>query len=238
MKTVLITGGSRGIGEALVREFYSSGYKVVFLYKRSYEKAERLCAELDGVKAYACDVSNETQVRKIVSEILSTTPVDVLINNAGVSFEGLITDMSLDDWHRVIDNNLTSAFLVCREIIPHFVSKKSGKIINISSMWGQVGASCEVAYSASKAGIDGLTKALAKELAPCSVTVNAIAPGVIDTDMMKDFSDDDVRTLCEETPLSRIGKGSDVAKAALFLAEDSGDFITGQIIGVNGGFVI
>ena len=239
MKTVLITGGSRGIGEAIVREFHNNGYKVIFTYVNSCERAEILSCELKNSIAYRCDGASESDVSITVSDILTRhAPVDVLINNSGISFEGLLSDMSILEWNNIINNNLTSVFLLCKALIPHFVSRKSGKIINISSMWGEVGASCEVAYSASKAGINGFTKALAKELAPSGITVNAIAPGVIDTDMMKDFSDDDIRTLCEQTPLGRIGTGEDVAKAALFLAEDSGNFITGQIINVNGGFVI
>lgn len=238
MKTVLITGGTRGIGEAMVREFHQIGYKVIFTYLNSNDKADTITSELENAVSYRCDASSEFEVNNLVSSVLLSSDIDVVINNAGISFEGLLSDMSVNEWNKVITTNLTSVFLMCKALIPHFVSRKQGKIINISSMWGDVGASCEVAYSTSKAGINGFTKALAKELAPSGITVNAIAPGVIDTDMMSGFSDEDIKSLCEQTPLGRIGKGNDVAKAAVFLAEDSGDFITGQIINVNGGFVI
>jgi 3-oxoacyl-[acyl-carrier protein] reductase len=239
MKTVLITGGSRGIGRALVEEFYKNSYRVAFFYLNSTEKAREITNEYPDILSYRCDVRNEGEVVSTVSDILrELKSVDVLINNAGVSYEGLLTDMSISQWNDVISSNLSSAFLMCRQLVPHFVSKKSGKIINISSMWGKTGASCEVAYSASKAGLDGFTKALAKELAPSNITVNAIAPGVINTDMLSSFSEDDINVLKDMTPLGRLGTGIDVARAALFLASDSADFITGEIINVNGGFVI
>ena len=239
MKTVLVTGGTRGIGEAIVRRFCSYGYKVFFTYLNSSEKAALITDELKGSVAYRCDASSESDVTNTINSILAhNDKIDILVNNAGISYEGLLSDMSLSDWEHVININLTSVFLSYKAIIPHFVSRKSGKIINISSMWGVTGASCEVAYSASKAGVDGFTKALAKELAPSGITVNSVAPGVIDTDMMKGFTEEDKKTLCDETPLGRIGNTEDIANAVLFLAEDTGDFITGQIINVNGGFVI
>lgn len=238
MKTAIVTGGTRGIGKAIALELLNNGYEVIVLYKSSVGEAV-LLEKTFGMRSYQCDVSDSTQVSDTFKQILAdNNTVDLLVNNAGISYEGLLTDMSVEEWNNVISSNLSSLFYTCREIIPHFVSRKCGRIINISSMWGEVGASCEVAYSAAKSGVNGFTKALAKELAPCGITVNAIAPGVIATDMMKGFTDDDINALREQTPLGRIGEGSDVAKAVLYLSEDSGSFITGQIINVNGGFVI
>ncbi len=238
MKTAIVTGGTRGIGKAITLELLNNGYKVIVLYKSSVDEARVLEQEF-GVSSYQCDVSDSLQVTSVFKRILNDNKcVDLLVNNAGISYEGLLTDMSVEEWDRVVSSNLSSVFYTCREIIPHFVSRKCGKIINISSMWGEVGSSCEVAYSASKAGVNGFTKALAKELAPSGITVNAIAPGVVATDMMKSFTEADIEALKEQTPLGRIGEGSDIAKAVLYLSEDSGSFITGQIINVNGGFVI
>lgn len=238
MKTAIVTGGTRGIGKAIALELKNNGYDVIILYKSSVDEAALLEKNF-RIRSYQCDVSDSTQVSDTFKQILADNiAVDLLVNNAGISYEGLLTDMSVEEWNNVISSNLSSMFYTCREIIPHFVSRKCGRIINISSMWGEVGASCEVAYSATKAGVNGFTKALAKELAPSGITVNAIAPGVIATDMMKGFTEDDINALKEQTPLGRIGEGSDVAKAVLYLSEDSGSFITGQIINVNGGFVI
>ena len=238
MKTAIVTGGTRGIGKAIALELKNNGYDVIVLYKSSVDEAALLEKNF-RIRSYQCDVSNAIQVSDTFKQILADNiAVDLLVNNAGISYEGLLTDMSVDEWNNVISSNLSSMFYTSREIIPHFVSRKCGRIINISSMWGEVGASCEVAYSATKAGVNGFTKALAKELAPSGITVNAIAPGVIATDMMKGFTEDDINALKEQTPLGRIGEGSDVAKAVLYLSEDSGSFITGQIINVNGGFVI
>lgn len=165
-------------------------------------------------------------------------PVDVLINNAGVSSQKLFTDITDDDWRKTIGVNLDGVFYCCREVLPQMISRKNGVIINISSMWGEVGASCEVHYSASKAGVIGLTKALAKEVAPSGIRVNCISPGVIMTDMMSGFDDNTIEELKSETPLQRLGTPEDIASAALFLASDEASFITGQTLGVNGGFVI
>lgn len=239
MKTALITGGSRGIGKALVEEFNRNGYKVAFLYLKSENDARSISDELNNVYSYKCDVSSENEIESVLSVILDEHQrIDVLVNNAGISFEGLLSDMSFDDWSNVINVNLSSVFLTCRKLIPHFVSRKCGKIINVASMWGEVGASFEVAYSASKAGVIGFTKALAKELAPSGITVNAVSPGVINTDMMNGFTEEDINALREQTPLGRIGTARDVAQAVVFLASENADFITGQTISVNGGFVI
>jgi 3-oxoacyl-[acyl-carrier protein] reductase len=239
MKKAVVTGGTRGIGRASVEALYKAGYEVAFIYKRSHDKARQLVEDLPGTRAYVCDVTREEEVRETFEKIRNDLgSYDLLVNNAGVSFEGLLTDMTLSDWDRVITSDLTSVFLTCREAIPVFVSQKSGVIINVSSMWGVCGASCEVAYSAAKAGLIGFTKALAKELAPSGIRVNAVAPGVIMTDMMSSFSQDDTEALRNETPLERLGLPEDVASSVVFLASEGASFITGEVLNVNGGFVI
>lgn len=186
-------------------------------------------------RAVKADVSNPAEVEAMFDEIGA---VDVLVNNAGISSQKLFTDITDDEWRRTIGVNLDGVFYCCRSALPHMISRKSGVIINISSMWGEVGASCEVHYSASKAGIIGLTKALAKEVGPSGVRVNCITPGVVMTDMMSEFDDETVNELKAETPLNRLGTPEDIAAAVLFLASDDASFITGQTLGVNGGFII
>lgn len=238
MKTVLITGGSRGIGRAMVKLFMQNGYRVAFTYKSSENEAKSL-AEATGAYPICADSENESDVISAVEEALSKLgSIDCLINNAGKSAFSLFTDLTLEDWNSMLAVNLTGAFLYSREVAKLMIRKKSGRIINVTSMWGLVGSSCEVHYSASKAGLIGMTKALAKELGPSGITVNAIAPGVINTEMNKCLSDADLEALCDETPLSRIGEPEEVAKAALFLAGDGASFITGEVINVSGGFVI
>lgn len=242
MKTAVITGGTRGIGEAAVKLFAKKGYRIAFLYNNSDVKAELLVNELRSVTdilAVKCDVSSSASVsesfEKIISEFGS---VDVLVNNAGIAQQKLFTDITDEDWALMMNTNAGGVFNCCRAALPNMINRKSGRIINISSMWGQTGASCEVHYSASKAAVIGLTKALAKEVGPSGITVNCIAPGVIDTDMMSSFTDDIKEELADETPLCRLGRPEDVAKAAVFLASEEASFITGQILGVNGGFII
>ena len=238
MKTVLITGGSRGIGKAMVELFSSKGYKVAFTYKSS-EKEAKLLAEQTNSLAVRADSAVESQVIEAVRLVKdSFGKIDCLINNAAVSSFSLLTDLSLEEWNETLAVNLTGAFLFCRSVIPGMVSRKEGRIINISSMWGITGASCEAHYSATKAGLIGLTKALAKELGPSGITVNAIAPGVIETDMNKKLSEEDKAALCEETPLMRMGKPSEVAAAALYLAGEDASFITGEVLNLSGGFII
>ena len=243
-KTVLVTGASRGIGRSIALTFAKHGYHVFLNCSRSVAELEEVKHEIETIPNGSCDIFiGDIGNSQFVSEMFEAihqkcSSLDVLVNNAGIAHIGLLTDMADEEWNRLLQTNLSSVFYCSRAAVPNMVSKKSGKIINISSMWGSSGSSCEVAYSASKAGVDGFTKALAKELAPSGVTVNAIAPGVIDTDMLASFTKEDINVLCEQTPLGRIGKGIDVAKAALFLAGEGGDFITGQIINVNGGFVI
>lgn len=244
MKTVVVTGGSRGIGEAICAAFAREGYAVAVNYNKNREKAEKLALSLSqsyGVPctAIGCDVSDSAQVSKMFDDIERLLGgVDVLVNNAGVSSQKLFTDITDEDWRGCMGVNLDGAFFCSRAALPHMIRRKSGVIINISSMWGQVGASCEVHYSASKAGLIGMTKALAKEVGPSSVRVNCIAPGVIMTDMMKSFDEETLDELRGETPLARLGTPEDIAEAAVFLASDKASFITGQVLGVNGGFVV
>ncbi len=238
MKTVLITGGSRGIGAETVRQFANKGYHVAFTYLKSEEKATNLAKEYNALAIY-CDASKSEDVNKAVSKVEKEFGgVDILINNAGVDEFALFTDITDEMWHRMIDTNLSSAFYASRAVLPNMINKKDGVIINISSMWGEVGASCEVHYSASKAGMIGLTKALAKEVGPSGIRVNCITPGVIDTDMNKNLSKEDIEQLKLDTPLGKIGKTEDVANAILFLCSDNAKFITGQVLGVNGGYII
>lgn len=238
MKTVLITGGSRGIGRAMVEAFSKNGYAVAFTYKNSAELAEKLANET-GALAIRADSSLEAEVSSAVKYTIEKLgQIDCLINNAGISSFSLFTDLTLEDWNNTLVVNLTGAFLYSKAVIPDMLSRKKGRIINISSMWGLVGSSCEVHYSTAKAALIGMTKALAKELGPSGITVNAIAPGVINTDMNKNLSSEDISALVDETPVMRIGEGTDVASAAMFLAGDEASFITGDVLNVSGGFVI
>lgn len=239
MANVLITGGSRGIGAELVRRFTRGGCRVAFVYREN-EAAARAVASETGALAIRADIGREDEVLsayRTAEDYFGATP-DVLINNAAVAGFSLFSDITTAEWERFVSVNLTAAFLFSRAAVRGMVSRKSGRIINVSSMWGQVGASCEVHYSATKAGLIGMTRALAKELGPSGITVNCIAPGVIDTDMNASLAAEDRAALCEETPLCRLGTPADVAAAAWFLASSDGDFITGQVLGVNGGFVV
>ena len=236
MKTALVTGGSRGIGAAIVRALTAKGWQVAFCYRSSHEAAQQLFDET-GAIAIPCDVTDSGQVRAMVTEaVRRLSHIDLLVNNAGVAFQGLLTDMTDDDWHFVLDTSLSAAFYTCRAVIPGMVSRRAGRIINISSIWGRMGASCEAAYSAAKAGLIGLSKALAKELGPSGITVNCLCPGVIQTDMLACYTPDDLAALIDETPLCRLGTPEDVAAAVCWLAGDEAGFITGQVIGVDGGF--
>ena len=242
-KTVIVTGASKGIGAATAILFAQKGYNVVINYNNSYESASLLCRSLAShgysVMMQKANVANRLEVELMVKETLyKFGSLDVLVNNAGIAYQGLITDTDEIDFDRIIDVNLKGVFNCCKSVIPSMVSQQSGKIINISSMWGQVGASCEVAYSAAKAGVIGLTKALAKELAPSGITVNAIAPGLIETSMNASISVEDLNSFVEQIPLSRMGSADEIAQAVYFLASENADYITGQILGVNGGYVV
>ena len=236
MRTVLITGGSRGIGAGAVRAFSNAGYRVAFFYLNSEASASALAAET-GACAIRCDVRDSASVSCAVAQAQRVlSHIDVLINNAGVAQQKLFTDITDEDWRAMLDTHLTGTFLLSRAVLPGMISRRHGRIINVGSIWGQVGASCEVHYSAAKAGLIGLTRALAKEVAPSGVTVNCVCPGVIATDMLASFTEEDLAVLCEETPVGRLGTPEDVARTLVFLAEESAGFITGQVIGVNGGF--
>lgn len=237
-KSALITGASRGIGKALAIEFAKNGYDIYATCKNSIEELQELCSELEEnykVKsaAFCADAADLKSIEKLFSNI---EEIDVVVNNAGISYIGLLTDMTIEEWDAVINTNLTSLFYVCRKAVPLMVQKKQGKIINISSVWGNIGASMEVAYSASKGGMNAFTKALAKELAPSNIQVNAIACGVIDTKMNRCFSKEEIELLKEEIPADRFGRAEEVAKLALQLTQGN-EYLTGQIITLDGGWV-
>lgn len=242
MKTVVITGSARGIGAATAALFADYGYNVVINYNTSESDAFAL---LDVLKAKGCnaiavraDVSKPQEAQLLFNKAKEAFgSVDILVNNAGIAQQKLFTDITDADYDRMFDCNVRSVFNCCRCALPDMIHNKYGRIINISSMWGIVGASCEVHYSASKAAVIGLTKALAREVAPSGITVNCIAPGVIDTPMNKGFDEETMECLKEETPVGRIGTPEEVARAIMFFAEESSSFITGQVLGIDGGFI-
>ena len=233
-KTALVTGGAGGIGAAICRALAADGWHVAVGFHRSADAAEALAEELDGI-AVCADLADPDEVDAMFEQVGG---VDLLVNNAGISHYGLLTDLSYRDWRGLFRVNTDAVFLCCKAAIPHMVHQKRGCILNISSMWGQVGGSCEAAYSASKAAVIGLTKALAKELAPSGIRVNCVAPGVVLTPMLKDFSEEDLENLRLETPLEMLGEPEDVAELVAYLASEKSRFMTGQVIGLNGGFVI
>jgi 3-oxoacyl-[acyl-carrier protein] reductase len=243
MKTVLITGASRGIGRAAAELFAAHGYQVLINYYRSQAVAGELRDQLrfagGSVELFRADVTDSRQVDAMVDfGVERFGGIDVLVNNAGIAQNALLIDLTDADWDAMMAANLKSVFLCSRSVLRYMLPRRSGKIINIASIWGMVGAACEVHYSAAKAGVIGLTKALAKELGPSNIQVNSIAPGIIRTDMLNGLSPEDLGGLAETTPLQRLGTPADVAGVALFLASDAADFLTGQVISPNGGFVI
>lgn len=240
-KVAIVTGASRGIGREIAKTLAKKGIKVIANYNKSEEKAKELQKELEKEKIqidiFKADVSKRQEVKKLVQYTLEKyKKIDILINNVGISEYKIFTDETDEDWNRVMNNNLYSAFIMSQEVIPNMIHNKTGCIINVSSVWGIVGSSLEVIYSVSKAGMDGLTKALAKELGPSNIRVNSIAPGAIDTDMNIDLSEEELKDLENETPLGRIGKVQDIAKCVNWLVDD--EFTTGQIISINGGWII
>lgn len=237
-KKILISGGSRGIGAACVRYFAGIGDKIAFIYHNADKSAEKLAAETCAFPIKG-DISDAESAKSAFREAIKVLGgIDVLINCAGIAGFSLFTDITDEDWKHMLDTNLTSAFILSREAAKVMVSQKSGKIINVGSVWGRMGASCEVHYSASKAGMRGLTKGLAKELGPSGITVNCVEPGVIDTDMNSMLDEAAMKELAEATPLCRIGKAEEVAALIRFLASDEADFITGACIPVDGGFPV
>lgn len=242
-KVAVVTGASRGIGAAIARELAMRGYRVAVCYRTGQQPAQALCEELaqDGKTAVRVflDVRSEESVRAMFAEVRDRLGEPaLLVNNAGIARQKLFTDLTAQDWDDMMAGTVRGAFLCTREALPAMIRRKWGRVVNISSMWGQVGASCEVDYSAAKAAIIGMTKALAKEVAPSGITVNAVAPGVVDTEMLACFSLEEKEALAQETPLERLGTPLDIAKAVCFLCSEDAAFITGQVLGVNGGFVI
>lgn len=238
----IVTGASRGIGAAAALRLAADGFPVVVNYSRDEASARGVLEKIrssggSGI-IFRCDVSKRDEVDEMISHALREFgAVSVLVNNAGISRIGMFTDITREDWARTIGVNLTGVFNCCQSVMPHMVHEKYGRIISVSSVWGVYGASCEVDYSASKAGVIGLTKALAKEAAPSGITVNAIAPGCIMTDMLRSECDDEtLRQLAEETPAGRLGTPRDVAAAISFFASEGAGFVTGQVLGVDGGF--
>lgn len=239
-KTAVITGAAKGIGRATAKCLAGDGFSVALVYNGSKDAAEELLKEIGGeAKIYKCDITSPESVNNTVKNILKDFGrIDVLVNNAGIAQQKLFIDITDGDWRNILDTDLSGAFYFTRAVLEPMFKQKSGKIINISSMWGQTGGSCEVHYSAAKAGIIGMTKALAKEAGLSGITVNAVAPGVIMTDMLSAFSKSELEELKDEIPLNRLGTPEDVANTVSFLASEKADYITGQVIGVNGGMVI
>lgn len=242
-KTVLITGASRGIGKAIAEAFAKNGYRVIINYFQSKKEAEQLCEELKGMGCdcltVQADVSKEAQVSDMMRIIRNfSSHIDVLVNNAGVDLQKMLIDTTQNEWDRLFDINVRGIFNCCRAVLPEMVKRKCGKIVNISSILGVNGASCEVAYSATKAAVIGFTKALAKEVGPCGINVNCVAPGVVMTDMMRKLGEETLQSLKEATSLGVIGTPEDIAESVLFLASDKSKFTTGQILSPNGGLVI
>lgn len=232
IKTVVITGGSRGIGAATVARFCQDGHRVYFLYEKNHDAASAV-AKKTGATPICCDVADGEAVQAAFSQI---PDVDILVCNAGICHTGLLQDMTTEQWDRIFDVNVKGIFNCVKEAMPHFLRKHSGSIVTLSSMWGQVGAACEVAYSATKGAVIALSKALASELGPSGVQVNCVAPGVILTDMCANVAPDILDWMAQETPLGRNGQPEDVANAIAYLA--NAEFVTGQVLPVNGGYIM
>ena len=238
MKNVLVIGGSRGIGAETVRQFAAAGDRVAFTFHRSETAADELRRET-GAFPVRCDVKHSDSVKIAVDKAVSVLGhIDVLVCSAGIADFGLVTDITESRWEEVIDTDLNGVFYCVRHVLPAMISRKSGCIITLGSMWGQTGASCEAAYSAAKAGVIGFTKALAKEVGPSGIRVNCVSPGMIDTEMNSAVSDEAKEAIAGDTPLCRTGRAAEVASVIRFLASDDAGFITGQVTAVNGGFVI
>ena len=239
MRNILISGGSRGIGRALVEAFCANGDRVAFLYRSRDEEAAQVAAAT-GAVAIKADVSDPMEVCRAITEAEAALggSIDVLVNNAAVSWIGQMQDMTDEEWRNILDTNLSGAFYLSRGVVSGMVRGHYGRIVSIGSMWGKVGASCEVAYSATKAGLRGLTMAMAKEFGPSGITVNCVEPGFIATEMNAAIDEASKQALCDETPLGRMGTPAEVAAAVVFLASDAAGFITGQVLGVDGGLAV
>ncbi len=240
-KVVVVTGGSRGIGAQIVKTLANENYKVILNYNNSKEQAEKIQQELleqgKEIEIIKADVSKREETEKLIQFAINKfNKIDVLINNAGISQEGLFTDVTEEEWQKIINTNLNSVFYCNQQALKYMIQEQQGCIINISSIWGEAGASCEVAYSTTKAAINGMTKALAKEVGPSNIRVNAIAPGIIDTDMNRNLTNEELEQIKEQIPLNKIGKALDIAKCVKWLIED--EYTTGQIISINGGWYI
>lgn len=237
MKTAIVTGGAKGIGAAIVKRLVRDGYKVALCYNNSDLQANSLCGELgENCKAYKLDITDSVAVNNTFADIEKNFgEIAVLVNNAGIAEQTLFTDITDEMWNKMIETNLSGAFYCSRAVLKYMINRKRGKIVNISSIWGEIGGSCEVHYSAAKAGLIGMTKALAKEVGLSGINVNCVSPGVILTDMTSHFDEDTMNELKNETPLNRIGTPEDVAGAVAFLVSKDADFITGQDLAVNGG---
>lgn len=241
MKTVIVTGGSRGIGAAIVKELAKKDYNMILNYNNSEKQAKQIQKELleknIKIEIFKADVSKRADVKKLIKFTLEKfDTIDVLVNNAGIDQVKMFMDITDEDWNKMIQTNLNSVFYCTQEILPTMIHNKNGNIINISSIWGITGASCEVHYSVAKAGIDGMTKALAKELGPSNIRVNSIAPGAILTDMNSGYTNEEIKDMESQIPLGRLGNSIEIAKCVNWLIEDN--YTTGQIISPNGGWVI
>lgn len=241
MKVILVTGGSRGIGADIVKTLAKDGYQVILNYNNSENEAKYIQEELNkeniSIDIYKANVSNHIEVTKMINFCINKYhKIDVLINNAGIAQTKMFTDITDTDWNNMIQTNLTSAFYSIKDALPSMIHNKDGLIINISSIWGQIGASCEAHYAVSKAGLDAMTKSLAKELGPSNIRVNSIAPGIIDTKMNSHLSDEDIKNLTEEIPLGKIGRPNAISKCIEWLIND--EYTTGQVISINGGWSI
>ena len=240
-RTIIVTGASRGIGAAIVKMLAKEDYNIVLNYNKSEEIAKKMQEEFTkqgkNVEIFKADVSKREEVKKLIEFTINKfEKIDVLINNAGISQTRLFTDITDEDWNNMLNVNLNSVFYMTQEVLPYMIHEKEGCIINISSIWGITGAACETHYSVAKAGVDAMTKSLAKELGPSNIRVNSIAPGIIDTDMNKYLLDEELANIEEEIPLGKIGSPETIAKCVKWLIED--DYTTGQIIGINGGWNI
>ena len=240
-KIIIITGASRGIGREIAKTLAREGYTIIANYNKSEKEAQKLKKELQEenkeIDIYKANIANEEETQEMIKYVIKKyKKIDVLINNAGIDKIQLVTEVTKKDWDEIINTNLYGTFYISQQAAKNMIQNKQGKIINISSIWGQIGASMEVVYSISKAGVDGLTKALAKELGPSGIQVNSIAPGFIQTEMNTDFSKEEIDNIKEEIPLQKLGESADIAKCIKWLIDDS--YVTGQVISINGGWSI